>query len=110
MADKPQEIYHYTTGQCFYRIVEDGVIKLATAGVPKGERPAVWFAINPDWDATVNQICLNPDGSLIKLNREETAKLGGGLVRFVVEPKCAPYTFREFVKRSRIEKKMAQAM
>ena len=31
MADKPTEIYHYTVGQRLTNIIEDGVIKPATA-------------------------------------------------------------------------------
>ena len=42
-ANKPQEIYHYTTGRCFLGIVADGVIKPATAFAPLGEPPVVWF-------------------------------------------------------------------
>jgi hypothetical protein len=109
IANRPQEVYHYTTGQCFRHIVADGVIKPAVVGVPAGDPPVVWLTINPDWDETANKAWRSEDGSIRSLSREETGEFGGGLVRFVVEPKCAPCTWREYVKRNRIEKKVALA-
>jgi hypothetical protein len=109
-ANKPQEIYHYTTGRCFLSIVADGVIKPATSFAPLGKPPVVWFTFSPDWEDMANKLCRNDDGRLRCLSREEMAALGGGLVRFVVDPKYAPYTWREFIRRSRIDEDTARAL
>src|SRR5262245_30228238 len=87
-SGKPSEIYHYTIGHRLVAIVNEGIIKPATAYVPEGERPAVWFTINPNWDETATKLYQEDDGSLRICTREEMAEHGGGLVRIVVEPKC----------------------
>ncbi len=63
----------------FNDILRDGFIKPATAGLPPGERPAVWFSSNPVWEETANKRA-EFDGYLIPLNREQTALCGDGLM------------------------------
>lgn len=109
-TNKPQEIYHYTTGRRFIGIIQDGAIKPSTAFVAKGERAAVWFTLSPEWDQTANKARCDEDCRITGLSCEETAALSGGLIRLVVDRKCAPYTWQEFVKRSRIDKKLALAL
>jgi hypothetical protein len=105
---KKREIYHYTVGLRFLKIVNDGLIKPATEGVPTTEKPAVWFTCNSDWEPTANKRLHNHDGSIQFLNREETAKYGGGLVRIVVPINIAHHDWKAFVRKSGIETKTAQ--
>jgi hypothetical protein len=109
-ANMPREVYHYTTGQRFIGIIQDGAIKPSMAFVAKGERAAVWFTLSPEWDQTANKTRCNDDCGITDLSCEETAAPDGEFVRLVVDPKCAPYTWLEFVERSRIDKKLARAL
>ena len=45
-------LWHYTTGTCFLQIVDDGMIRPATAFIAPGERPIVWFSAHPLWEPT----------------------------------------------------------
>jgi hypothetical protein len=109
-ASKPPEIYHYTTGRRFLSIVADGAIEPATVFAPLGGPPVVWFTFSPDWEDLANKLRIDDDGSIRRLSREETSALGGGLVRFVVDPECAPYTWRDFVRRSSIGEDTARLL
>ena len=102
--------WHYTTGQCAVQIIRDGVIKPATAYVPEGERPIVWFSTNQDWELTANKLWKNPGGSLIRLGRVQTGELGGGLVRFGVAPETAPHDWRALKEFSGMPGWMAQRL
>jgi hypothetical protein len=105
-----QEIYHYTTGQCFIKIVQEGCIKPATTGVPDGEKPGVWFTFSSDWEPTANKGLHNADGTISHLSREETEQHGGGLFRFVVHPNIAHHTWEKFLKKSRIDEAIAKSL
>lgn len=37
-------------------ILADRTIRPATVGVPKAERPAVWFSLSNDWEETANKL------------------------------------------------------
>lgn len=102
--------WHYTVGVRFKSIVEDGVILPATAGVPDGERPAVWFSVREPWEPTANKLMRRPNGDLVVLDREETAEAGGGLVRIGVARSAAPVSWREYLRTSGITKKMAEGL
>jgi hypothetical protein len=102
--------WHYTTGQKFRMIVESGEIKPATAGVPPGEKPIVWFSTAPDWEPTANKAWRNPDGTIAHLDREQTAKLAGGLVRFGVASEIAPYDWHALKELSGMSNEMAQGL
>jgi len=45
-------MYHYSKLAHFKKISTDGYIKPATAGVPAGEKPAVWLSSDEKWEAT----------------------------------------------------------
>lgn len=45
-------VWHYTTFSRLTRILLTGEIRPASAGVPEGERPIVWFSRNPVWEET----------------------------------------------------------
>jgi hypothetical protein len=102
--------WHYTTGQCFLQIVEDGIIKPAITGVPTHEKPIVWFSTNPHWENTASKAMRKPDGSIVTLNMEETAEHCGGLVRFGVAPETAPHDWNALRDISGMSPKMASAL
>src|SRR5262245_44666416 len=102
--------WHYTTGQKFRLIVTDGEILPATAGVPEGERPIVWFSTAPDWETTANKYLLRRDGTIEHLDRAKTAELDGGLVRFGVAPETAPHDWEALKELSGMSSEMAQGL
>jgi len=82
-------LWHYTTGQCFESIVDDGVIRPATAWVRAGERPIVWFSSNQEWEPTSTKIYVPHYGEARRLSKEELRVTGNGLVRFGVTRRTA---------------------
>jgi hypothetical protein len=103
-------LFHYTYSQKFLQIAADGVLKLATAHVPKREKAVVWFSFNPVWEPTVNAMRFSPDGRWAWLSMEETSDKCGGLVRIEVAPETAPVTWAVYKQRSGITSKMAKGL
>ena len=68
------------------------------AGVEPPEIPVVWFTESETWEPTANKLARNRDGALIKLDRAETARRGGGLVRIGVAAISAPHPYRDLAK------------
>ena len=66
--------WHYTTGQRYKAVCENGVIRPSTPQNPAGELPIVWFSTHPYWEPTV------PKGA----SMDEVLQLGG-LVRLGVD-------------------------
>jgi hypothetical protein len=64
-------VWHYTLPDRAAGIVADGVISLATVGVPSGEKPAIWFSARQLWEPTVNKLRELPDGRLVRLTNAE---------------------------------------
>ncbi len=54
-------VWHYTNGLVIDEIVTEGVIKLATAGLPRTEQAAAWFSTNPLAAARLDQFKPNPE-------------------------------------------------
>jgi hypothetical protein len=93
--------WHYTVGTNLVAILESGMLRPAIAGVPAGERPAVWFSMNPVWERTANKSWIvRATGIAYVLSREETETKGNGLFRFQVRPEAAPYSWDEFKRLS----------
>jgi hypothetical protein len=107
---EPKRKWHYTTGECFWHIVQDGLIKPATARVPAGENPIVWFSTNPEWEPTANKSWVNPQGTLVGLDKDATAKLGGGLVRIGVANETAPHDWHAIKELSRMSSRMSRGL
>ena len=102
--------WHYTIGKWFQDIARDGFIKPATELICEQERPVVWFSTNPEWEATVNKVWRNGNGTLIPLTKDQTAELGGGLVRIAVRRETAPVTWAVFKRESGIDPKKAKEL
>jgi hypothetical protein len=103
-------VFHYTTLHCYRLIDADGVIKPATAHVPKNERPAVWFSTNPVWEPTTDKLILLSDGSWRRATTQELIEAHEGLVRIEVAPASAPYSWNEYKIRSGITAKVARGL
>jgi hypothetical protein len=76
--------WHYTAGKNLIGILSDGFIRPATAFVPKGVRPIVWFTSSPVWEETANGGWRNRTGEIVWLDREQTRTRGDGLFRIGV--------------------------
>lgn len=99
-------IWHYTIGTRMKMILRDRLIKLATANVPAGERPVVWFSTNPAWEETANKGIMTEAGNRVGLTKQETAERGKGLYRIAVSSDTASFNIYEFRKRSGVSSKM----
>jgi hypothetical protein len=100
--------WHYTTGENLSLILRDRFIKPATAFVPLGERPIVWFSTNPNWEPTASKATIDQDNVFSRLTMAETAELCGGLARFAVAPETAPHDWRALKGRSGMSNRMVQ--
>ena len=76
--------WHYTIRVRLKDIRRDGQIQPATARVPPGEKPAIWFTTREDWEPLANKLKRGRDGSEKTCTREETECLGEGLYRIGV--------------------------
>lgn len=111
LVRKGDLLWHYTVGLLLSQILDDALIKPATAFVlnPR-EHPVVWFSANPDWEATANKMWRNPDGTVEKLDREETHRCCGGLARIGVLPRVAPFSWRVLKRLSGMERSLARGL
>jgi hypothetical protein len=110
MSPVSQLRWHYTVRQRLDGLLRDGVLPPATAGLPAGERPAVWFSSNQQWEETANQAWQRPDGTINPGNKEATHLLGGGLARIGVLPETAPHDWKAFKALSGIKAAKARGM
>ena len=81
--------WHYTTGQHFKDIVDDGFIRPATSRHTAGERPIVWFSSNQEWEPTATKIFEAHDGRTWRMSKDKLRVRGNGLVRFGVTRRTA---------------------
>ena len=110
MSQVSQLRWHYTVRQRLDGLLRAGVLPLATAGLPAGERPVVWFSSNQLWEETANQAWQRPDGTINPGNKEATHLLGGGLARIGVLPETAPHDWKAFKALSGIKAAKARGM
>ena len=74
-------VWHYTTGEKFQLIARTGVLLPATANVPPGEKPILWFSAHPYFEPTARK-AVHMCGGIHILDVPELYSRGGGLVRF----------------------------
>ena len=106
---RTRRFWHYTVGCNLPAIIESGEIRVATAGVPVSERPAVWVSCNPIWDPTANKALSNSRTSSKKARRF-TQRSHGGLARIGVKPEAAPIDWVSFKQNSNIDPKIARGL
>ena len=98
--------WHYTTGQRWLLIEQSGYIRPATAYVPKGEKPAVWFSSLPDWEPTATT--MKADGSG-RTPAEIDLHLGGHW-RIEVAPETAPHSWDAYRRISGVIPRLADGL
>lgn len=120
-------IWHYTNGLVIDEIVKAGFIKLATAGVDAGEKPAAWFSTNPTWDLSANRgnlllkksdfpvgvkFDVNPQEDFEEkpFDPEEMEQVFKGRFRIGVLPEAAPHGWESFKRLSGMKKEIAEVM
>jgi hypothetical protein len=108
MRIAPTTKWHYTIGVHFENIIRDGEIKQSTDHVRY--KPIVWFSTAPDWEPTANKNRVEKDGRIISLNREETEREHGGLVRIGVAPETAPHDWQALKELSGMSSKIAKGL
>ena len=104
-------VWHYTKAIHLPRILAEGCIKPATAGVRGSKRPIVWFSTNEWFEWTVGTGRLENGNYVEDTFEEMNAKYG--LARIGVARETAPYTWRDLKKLSGMRpgdaKKLVQA-
>jgi len=103
-------IWHYTIGQCLPGIFESNEIKLATTGLPRKVKPAVWFSTNPVWEETARKLHIDEEGKVHFGTKETTHIMGGGLIRIEVFPEAAPYIWKDYKRMSGKSKVFLKAL
>ena len=102
-----QLAWHYTISDRAKYIVESKFIYAATAGVPAGERPCIWFSLEQFWEPTANKAESSPSGHMRKLNFEEMVSLG--LWRFGL-PVAMLLDWRQLKRETRMSRKVAKGL
>jgi len=95
-----KELYHYTSGNVFKRILKQGSI-LPDRNEPDNEKevPSVTFSSNPEWERTRFRVGRMPDGQLVMMSQKLLQKFDGGLIRIVVPAEIAPLTWHEMKEK-----------
>jgi len=101
--------WHYTKSIHLSVILRDGFIKPATAGVPAGEKPIVWFSSNSQWELTAAPGIRIPGSRDRRMSMGETAQRFG-LARIGVDPTVAPHEWKTLKELSGMSSKTAASL
>jgi hypothetical protein len=84
-------LWHYTTGDVFKRILDQGAIEpdKTEPHNPK-EIPTVTFSSDQDWERTRYRVGRLPEGQLVLMGKDSLVKNCGGLYRIGVTQETAP--------------------
>ena len=69
MKNQKEELFHYTSAERLPIILKSGIIKVASAGVPKNEKPAVWLTSRTDYEPTALKTQLMGGDAEFKLKK-----------------------------------------
>lgn len=94
-----QRLFHYTTGILLGRIKVDGIIRPTAAGVPAGERPAVWLSFAEHWEPTATKYMRDSAGNPVFITFEKMVEFAGA-GRIEVATATAPIVWQEFRSKS----------
>ena len=85
--DTNLRFFHYTSPTYLPTIIKAGYIKLATEGIDKNEKPAVWLSTNSIWEHTAtkigiingvpNQLTMEQQYKFVGLARIEVQRIEG---------------------------------
>jgi len=103
-------LWYYATGKKLNQIIAAGELLPEKLGTSGKEKAAVWFSANQDWDPAANQPWQGPGGSLVRLSKDQTYVVGGGLGRIGVAPEVAPHDWKTFKHLSGISPKAAKQL
>jgi hypothetical protein len=107
----PGMLWHYTDLQRLQRSLQDGELRPAASGKPSRVKPAVWFSSHPAWEASANRWWHDDVGGRnVRLNKDQTHVLGGGLARIGVAPEVAPHDWKAYRRLSGISAERAKAI
>jgi hypothetical protein len=91
-------------------ILADEEIRLATTGVPEGERPVVWLSKRSSWEPTATKGFLDrATGIRRNATIEEMVRLAGGFARIAVDSSGLS-TWIEHRRIGRIRPEMARCL
>jgi len=110
MAADVSMLWYYTTRNKLSEILAAGEIGPIDVGVPRKEKPSVWFSANQDWDPAANLPWEDADGSTVRLSKDQTFVMGGGLARIGIARETAPYDWKAFKQQSGISPKAAKEL
>lgn len=92
-----QMLWHYTVVERLQRILHSGEIVPPTVGSPRRAKPVVWFSSNPVWEPSANRLWRDDiDGRTVRLSKDQTYVLGGGLARIGVASDAAPHDWKAY--------------
>lgn len=103
-------VWHYTDNQSFLRILNDGIIRPATAYVPAGELPITWFSTEQFWEPTVIKGKYLPDETIKGLGMAGMLAANVRLYRFGVDAATAPYRWSQLKDLSGMHPEIAAAL
>lgn len=108
MTDKTMA-WHYTINARAVLIFSEGVIRPATAAVPAGEIPVVWFSTRQHWEPTANKGAIDDNGQRVRLTMKQTLDRGGGGWRFGLPTERLLY-WRKLIIAAQIVRAHARAL
>tara|TARA_B110000091_G_C13720582_1_gene434582 strand:+ start:713 stop:1171 length:459 start_codon:yes stop_codon:yes gene_type:complete len=103
------KLWHYTSKERIDTILDSEVINLATAGVPKREKPAAWLSSNPIWENTATKPKIDESGNRSTMTKDEM-DLALGLARIEVEVFSGIINWKHFKRVSGIKNSSALAL
>jgi hypothetical protein len=103
-------IWHYTVDECFVSIMENELIRPATAYVPAGEKPIVWFSTEDFWEPTVTKGFLRADGTIENVRMSGLLERGHLLFRLGVDSSVAPYKWSDLRSLSGMSDEIARGL
>lgn len=106
----PAVVWHYTVQERLQHILTEGVIRPAPIAGLHRVKPAVWFTTQSDWDPMANRLWQNPQGRWVRLNKDQTIVLFGGLSRIAVPKDVAPLDWKAYREKSGLPSKVSKAI
>lgn len=106
-SQPPETRWHYTVTQHYPSIMKEGRLRLATLHVATRERPVVWFSTQPFWEPTA---CKGIIENGVRRTATFEEMRDTGLVRFGVRPSDAPYDWHAYLRKSRIDRGIADGL
>lgn len=103
-------IYHYSHGIRLDSILESAVLLPTAIGVPRHEKPAVWFTTNCFWEPTTGISEFAQCGRLVRHLSMQECQEDVGLIRFVVDESSAPYTWSYHNKHGGMDRRTAKSL